>query len=62
MKKAIETGALRERFTEHDIRARTATDDPVNAQQRLGHQSRAMTDRYVRVRKVEKIKPLAKNI
>lgn len=45
MRKAIEAGDLKERFTEHDIRAKTATDDPLNAQQRLGHQSRAMTDR-----------------
>ena len=62
MKKAIDAGVLKNHFTEDDIRAKTATDDPLNAQQRLGHKSRAMTDRYVRVRKVEKVKPLAKNI
>ena len=60
MRKAIETGALKERFTEHDIRAKTATDDPLNAQQRLGHKNRSMTDRYVRVRQIEKVMPLAK--
>lgn len=53
-----EKGVLKERFTEHDIRAKTATDDPLNAQQRLGHKSRAMTDRYVRVRTIERVKPL----
>ena len=62
MKKALDGGVLKERFTEHDIRAKTATDDPLGAQQRLGHKSRAMTDRYEKVRKVEKVRPLVKNI
>jgi integrase len=64
MRKATDeaTGVLKERFTEHDIRAKTATDDPLNAQQRLGHKNRAMTDRYVKVRKIEKVKPLVRNI
>jgi integrase len=64
MQKAADKGkgVLKERFTEHDIRAKTATDDPLNAQQRLGHKNRTMTDRYVKVRKVEKVKPLARNI
>lgn len=62
MKKALGAGVIKERFTEHDIRAKTATDDPLSAQQRLGHKNRSMTDRYIKVRKVEKVKPLAKNI
>jgi integrase len=62
MKKALDAGVLKKRFTDHDIRAKTATDDPLGAQQRLGHKSRSMTDRYVKARKVEKVKPLAKNI
>jgi integrase len=62
MQAAIASGALKERFTEHDIRAKTATDDPLNAQRRLGHKSSLMTDRYVKVRKVEKVKPFTKKI
>lgn len=62
MQKATDkaTGVLKERFTEHDIRAKTATDDPLNAQQRLGHKNRAMTDRYVKIRQVERVFPLTK--
>ena len=35
-------GETRERFTEHDIRAKVASDDPDNAQKRLQHRSAAM--------------------
>ncbi len=62
MQAAIASGTLKERFTEHDIRAKTATDDPVQAQQRLGHKNRSMTDRYVKSRKVTKVTALVKNI
>ena len=61
MVKAMEKGALRERFTEHDIRAKTATDDPIHAQKRLGHKSSAMTDRHIKVRTVERVSPLTKS-
>lgn len=39
---AAKEGELRPRFTEHDIRAKVASDDPDNAQQRLQHRSAAM--------------------
>ncbi len=60
MGKVLKAGVLRQRFTEHDIRAKTATDDPEFAQKRLGHKSRAMTDRYVKSRQVERVHPLRK--
>lgn len=44
-------GETRARFTEHDIRAKVASDDPEHAQERLQHRSSAM------VRKVYDRKP-----
>lgn len=60
MAKAVTSAVLKERFTEHDIRGKTATDDPEHAQRRLGHKTRAMTDRYIKVRQVERVTPLGK--
>jgi len=60
MRKVLEAGLIQERFTEHDIRAKTATDDPEYAQKRLGHKSRSMTDKYVKTRRIEKILPLSR--
>jgi integrase len=40
MRKYVNTGG--ERFTEHDLRAKVASDDPANAQARLQHRSNAM--------------------
>jgi integrase len=60
MARAIEAETLKERFTEHDIRAKTATDDPGHARQRLGHKTQAMTDRYVRARQIERVAPLTR--
>lgn len=40
MRKYVEAGG--ERFTEHDLRAKVASDDPENAQTRLQHRSSAM--------------------
>jgi integrase len=65
MRRALDKGLLKERFTEHDIRAKTLTDADERGQdaQRLaGHKSRAMTDRYIKTRRIEKVKPLARNI
>lgn len=56
MAKAVAQGI--ERFTEHDIRAKTATDDPTNARVRLGHKNQSMTDAYIRDRDVEYSTPL----
>ena len=39
---AAPEGDTRERFTEHDLRAKVASDDPANAQGRLQHRSAAM--------------------
>lgn len=53
---AIQTG-LKERFTEHDLRAKVASDNNLDrAQQLLGHSSSAITDRVYR-RKAEIIAP-----
>jgi len=57
---SLASGVLKERFTEHDIRGKTATDDPERAQRRLGDKTRAMTDRYIKVRTVERVRPLNK--
>jgi integrase len=55
--KAMEETDLKERFTEHDLRAKVASDnDSERARQLLGHTSAAMTDRVYR-RKPELIKP-----
>lgn len=56
MAKAVAAGI--ERYTEHDIRAKTATDDPANARVRLGHKNQSMTDAYIRDRDVEYSTPL----
>lgn len=40
MRKFVEDGG--ERFTEHDLRAKVASDDPANAQDRLQHRTAAM--------------------
>jgi len=50
-----------ERFTEHDLRAKVITDARnlgQDAQRIAGHKTSAMTDRYVKVRQLEKVTPL----
>jgi integrase len=52
-----------ERFTEHDIRGKFATDyeaEGNNAQPALGHKSRKTTDGYVKAKRVVRVKPLSK--
>lgn len=58
MKRALEETPLQEHFTEHDIRAKTASDmDEVrDAQKLLGHTSEKTTNRVYR-RKPEVVKP-----
>jgi len=59
MAKALSIGV--ERFTEHELRAKVVTDARdlgLDAQRIAGHKSSAMTDRYVKVRKIERVKPL----
>lgn len=56
MEKGINAGV--ERFTFHDIRAKSASDDELaSASERLGHTSQAMTKR-VYIRKPTRVKPL----
>ncbi len=65
MQRAIDKGLLKERFTEHDIRAKTLTDaDELgqDAQKLAIHKSRVMTDRYIKTHRIERIKPLTRNI
>jgi integrase len=63
MRNAITKGVLAERFTDHDIRAKAATDadrSGQDAQQLLAHANRHTTDVYIRARKVERITPLTR--
>ncbi len=63
MAKVVKAGL--ERFTEHDLRAKVITDARdlgQDAQRLAGHKTSAMTDRYVKVRKVERVKPLRPKI
>lgn len=59
MRKAIEKGVIKERFTFHDIRAKTVSDeaDVDTAQLRAGHTSKSMTLR-VYSRKIRKVTAL----
>lgn len=57
MEKALAETGLQERFTEHDLRAKVASDTSgKHAQQLLGHSSQAITERVYR-RKPDQIKP-----
>ena len=57
MKKFVAAG--NERFHEHDIRGKVATDidDPLAAQKLLGHQSIKMTEDYIKQRKADEVMP-----
>jgi integrase len=57
MAKALENSALKERFTEHDLRAKVASETgSEHAKKMLGHSSSEITDRVYR-RKPEIIRP-----
>lgn len=57
MAKALRNTNLKERFTEHDLRAKVASDtDVVHAQNLLGHSTPAMTEKAYR-RKPNIVKP-----
>lgn len=61
MTKAISCGALLERFTEHDIRATSATsarEQGVNPQHLLGHRKASTTDIYLRTRGKVSVSPV----
>ena len=57
MNKAIETGAIKNRFTFHDLRAKAGSDAVGNAQELLGHAS-AATTKKVYERKPAKVRPI----
>ncbi|MBE0434828.1 MAG: tyrosine-type recombinase/integrase [Methylomicrobium sp.] len=57
MNKAIETGAIKDRFTFHDLRAKAGSDAEHNAQELLGHAS-AATTKKVYLRKPSKVRPI----
>jgi integrase len=57
MLKSINTGAINERFTFHDLRAKAGSDNADNAQKLLGHASAATTKR-VYERKPSVVKPI----
>ena len=65
MKKAMETGVIKERFTEHDIRAKSGTDadaSGLDAQALLGHEDAGTTRRYIRHKQAHKVAPLPNKI
>ncbi|MCH8845168.1 MAG: hypothetical protein IIC11_00310 [Proteobacteria bacterium] len=58
MNKALKETKLTERFTEHDLRAKVASDLEVgHARQLLGHANEEITERIYR-RKTVMVKPL----
>ena len=58
MKKALDKTKLKERFTEHDLRAKVASDtESEHARQLLGHTNIEITERIYR-RKADKVKPI----
>ena len=59
MKKILDKTKVVERFTEHDLRAKAASDTDIqHTQKLLGHYSSDITNRIYR-RKAEKVKPLS---
>ena len=58
MYKVLSRTSVKERFTEHDLRAKVASDTDVeHARQLLGHSNQEITERTYR-RKAEKITPV----
>lgn len=58
MVKALETGVLKERFRDHDLRAKTGSDTDLNhAASLLAHLDSKTTDKYYR-RKIPVVRPL----
>lgn len=63
MRAALKSGRVKERFTEHDIRGKAATDAEaagMNAQKFLAHRHRNTTDGYIKSKRVERILPLSR--
>ena len=59
MRKALKDGVLTERFTEHDLRAKTASDTNLtHAAELLAHGDTMVTDRHYRQRKPAVVTPL----
>ncbi|RFA31313.1 hypothetical protein CAI21_01405 [Alkalilimnicola ehrlichii] len=61
MRKALAEGIIKERFTEHDIRAKAGTDADergLDAHGLLAHARKTTTDIYIKRRKVQRVKPL----
>lgn len=57
MKRTVEKEGIAP-FSDHDIRAKTASDDPENAQKRLQHASAKTTESYIRSRRKIVVAPL----
>ncbi|MGH8594638.1 MAG: tyrosine-type recombinase/integrase, partial [Gammaproteobacteria bacterium] len=61
MKRALAERIIKERFTEHDIRAKSGTDadaSGLDAQALLGHEDAGTTRRYIRHKQAHKVAPL----
>lgn len=63
MRKAIKAGTIRETFTEHDIRAHSATEaerteNAERARELLGHTSKKTTEKYLRGKEPIRVRPL----
>ncbi|MGZ5599946.1 MAG: tyrosine-type recombinase/integrase, partial [Methylobacter sp.] len=57
MNTAMESGAIKNRFTFHDLRAKAGSDADGNAQELLGHASPTTTKRAY-MRKPSKVRPI----
>ena len=58
MKSAVAQGVLKDRFTDHDLRAKSGSETDIeHAERLLAHNDRKTTHRQYR-RKSEKVKPL----
>lgn len=65
MKRALAEGIIKERFTEHDIRAKSGADadaSGLDAQALLGHEDAGTTRRYIRHKQAYKVAPLPSKI
>jgi len=58
MVRVVQSGALSESFTEHDLRAVTATEAMERAQELLAHESARTTTIYQRSKEPRRVKPL----
>jgi integrase len=59
MRKYVQSTSHANRFTEHDLRGKVATEigDAATAQRLLGHKSITMTEKYIKARQTDVVMP-----